>query len=132
MHIQNPVILKILAYLEQKIQSEPCQSIFWHTRKLCNAYWEKFHLQNFAIFRILEYLGPEPHSESCLYRHNQAYSGIFNNNPYNNINFLFFHFHLTYFSTKFEKTVFFFTTMMSILMLDWVYLNNMRSLKTAL
>ena len=39
------------------------------------------------------------------------------------LNFFFFHFHLTYFSTKFIKT-YFSTIMTSISMLDWVYLKN--------
>ena len=43
-------------------------------------------MENFAIFLILAYLGPK----ACLHRHIPAYSGIFNNDSYNNINFLFF------------------------------------------
>ena len=34
----------------------------------------------------------------------KAYSGIFNNNNYININFLFFHFNVAFFSTKFKST----------------------------
>ena len=53
------------------------------------------------------YLGPEAHSESCLYKHIQAYLVIFDSDSYNNIDFLFFHFSLNYFPTKFKKTGFF-------------------------
>ena len=48
------------------------------------------HIQNFAIFRRVAYLGPEAYSESYLFRHIQAYSDIFNDDSYNNINLLFF------------------------------------------
>ena len=58
------------------------------------TYWEHCHIQNYAIFRILAYLGPEAYSESCLYKYIQAYSGIFDNDSYNNTDFLFFHFNL--------------------------------------
>ena len=57
-------------------------------RTLCNVptlrtlpYSELYHIQNFGIFR------PEAYSEFCSYRHIQAYSGIFNNDSYNNIFF---------------------------------------------
>ena len=43
-------------------------------------------------------LEPEAYSESCLYRHIQAYSGVFDDNSHNNINFLFFHFNFTLFN----------------------------------
>ena len=36
-------------------------------------------------------------------RHIQAYSGIFDNDSYNNIDFLSSDFNLTYFSKKFKK-----------------------------
>ena len=55
----------------------------------------------------MAYLGPEAYSESCLNKHIQAYSGIFDSDSYNNSNFLFFHFNLTYFSTEFKMTLFF-------------------------
>ena len=71
------------------------------------AYWEPYHIQSFAISRIMGYLGPEAHSESCLYKHIQAYLVIFDSDSYNNIDFLFFHFSLNYFPTKFKKTGFF-------------------------
>ena len=79
-------------------------------------------VENPAIFRILAYLGPQAYSESCLYKHIQAYSDIFDSDSYNKINFL------THFPTKFKKTCFL-TTMTSISMLDWVYLDNTRSFK---
>ena len=76
----------------------------------------------------MAYLGPEAYSESCLNKHIQAYSGIFDSDSYNNINFLFFDFNLTYFSTEFKMT-----------WLQWrhftarrVYLNNTRSFKIVL
>ena len=56
------------------------------------AWWEPCHIQNLAIFRILAYWGPvyiQTYSESCLNRHIQAYSGIFDNDSYNNINLFF-------------------------------------------
>ena len=69
-------------------------------------YWEHWHIQNITKFKILTYLGPETYLESCLFRHIQAVSGIFNNFGYNSINFLFFHFNLTYFSTKSRDILF--------------------------
>ena len=103
MYIQNPTIFRILAYLEPiryiqnsvKAYSERCVTL---------AYWEPCHLQNFPTFRCLAYLGPEVYSKSCFYGHIQAYSGIFDNDSYNNINFLFCH--ICHFSTKFRKTCF--------------------------
>ena len=35
----------------------------------------------------MAYLGPEAYSESCLNKHIQAYSGIFDSDSYNNSNF---------------------------------------------
>ena len=35
----------------------------------------------------MAYLGPEAYSESFLYRHIQAYSGMFDLDSYNNISF---------------------------------------------
>ena len=60
------------------------------------AYWEPCHIQNFAVFRILAYL------ESFLFRHIHECSSIFNNDSYNNINFLFFTL-ILHFSTKFQN-----------------------------
>ena len=68
-HIQNP------RYIQNSIKAY--SGIYIQT--LCNA----------RILRTLPYLGPEAYSESSLFRHIQAYSGIFNNDTYNNINFLF-------------------------------------------
>ena len=83
-----PAIFTSLAYLKPEIYSELCQSIFWHIQ---NAI--RYHVQNFTIFRILAYLGPKAYSESCLFRHIQAYWGIFsifNNDNFNKSNFFFF------------------------------------------
>ena len=126
-HIQNPGIFitqDIFRTLSRYIlvYSECCVTL---------AYWEPCYIQNFAIFRILAYLNPRHVQNPVYYRHIQAYSGIFNNGSYNNANFLFFHFDLSYFSRTFKKACFL-TTMTSISMLVWVYLNNMRSLKIAL
>ena len=96
------------------------------------TYWESCHIQNFAMFKTLAYLEPKAYSESCLFRHYLTYSGIFNNSSHDNIKFLFFHFNLTYFSTKFKKIYVFLTTMTSISMLDQLYLNNTWFLKIAL
>ena len=74
LHIQNPAIFRI-------------QDIFITLSRYILAYsehcvmltdWESCHIQTFDTFRILAYLGPK------------VYSGIFNNNSYNNISFLFF------------------------------------------
>ena len=75
------------------------------------TYWEPCHIQNSALFRILAYLGPKVYSEPCLYKHIHTYSGIYNNDSYSNIKFI-FHF----------KDICFLTTWMPILMLNWVYL----------
>ena len=66
------------------------------------AYWKPCHIQNFAMFRILAYLGPEAYSESYLliFRYIQAYSIMI---VIITLTF-FFHFNLTYFSTKSKKT----------------------------
>ena len=123
----SDIFSPIVAYLEPCVTltySEPChiqnssifrtQDIFRTQSRHILAYsecyvtlacWEPCHIQNFAIFRILAHVGPKAYSESCLYKHIQAYSGIFSNDSYNNINFLFFYlFNLTYFSTKLKKT----------------------------
>ena len=94
--------------------------------------WKPFHIQNFAIFRILTNLGPEVYSESCLFRHIQAYSDIFNNDSYNNINFLFFTLIWHTFQRNLKRHTCFLTAITSIPMLVWVYLNNMWFLKIAL
>ena len=64
-----------MAYLE------PCVTL---------AYLEPSYIHNVSISTILAYLGPEVYLESCLFRHIQAYSSIFKNDSYNNINLLFF------------------------------------------
>ena len=85
-HIQNPRIFRtqdIFRTLSRNTLTYP---------ELCvtPAIWETCHIQNFVIFRILAHLGLEAYSESYLYRYIQAYSGILNNDSYNNINFLIF------------------------------------------
>ena len=94
----NSWIFRALSYWES-----------WYTylkayseRSVTLGYWDLCHIQNFVIFRILACLGPEAYSESCLYRHIEAYSSIFDNDNYNNVNF-FFHFNLTYSSMKLKK-----------------------------
>ena len=72
---------------------------------LCN---ENCHIKHFAILRILSYLGPVAFSESCLFRHIQAYSGIFNNDSYNNINFLLFTLILHSFQPNLKRRIFFY------------------------
>ena len=133
MHIQNPAIFRILVYLRSKIYSELWQDIFWHIQNTV----QRSHIENPAIFRTfpypdrsLAYLRPNVYSESCLLRLIQAYSGIFNNDSYNNINFRFFTL-ILHFLTKFEKTCFFDYNDVNF-NADWVYLNNTRSLKIAL
>ena len=54
------------------------------------AYWEFCHIYNFAKVRNLAYLGVKMYLESSLFRHIQAYLGIFNIDSHDNINFLFF------------------------------------------
>ena len=70
-HIRNP------RYIQNSVKAYP--GIF---RTLCNTlirrtllYSELCHIQNVG----LAYLGSEAYSESCLFRHIQAYSDIFNN-----------------------------------------------------
>ena len=153
-HVLSDIFSYMVAYLEPCVTlaySEPChiqnpgifssQDIFRTLSRhflayseccVTLTYWESCHIQNFAIFKILAYLGPKAYSESCLFRHHLTYSGIFNNDSLDNINFLFFHFNLTYFLTKFKKIYIFLTTMTSISMLDQLYLNNTWFLKIAL
>ena len=50
-------------------------------------------LRNARILRtmqILAYLGPKTYTKSSLYRHIQVYSGIFDNDSYNIIKFIYF------------------------------------------
>ena len=89
MHIQNPVYYREFRHIQAC--SRPIQTYCGIFRTLCNSFiFRTLPYSEFAIFRILAYLGPEAYLESCLYRHIQAYSGILNNDSYNNINFLFF------------------------------------------
>ena len=105
-NIQNPA--QLLAYSESKIYSELCQGIFQHIQSTVKR-------QHIAIIGMLPHLGPETYSGSCLYRHIHTYSGIFNNESYDNITFLFFT--LTY--LLFNKIdIPFLITMASILMFD--------------
>ena len=85
-HIQNPGIFRtqdIFRTLPRHIltYSECCVTL---------AQWKRCHIESFNIFRILAYFGPQAYSKSCLFRHIHAYSDIFNNDSYNNTNFLFF------------------------------------------
>ena len=59
------------------------------------------------MFRILAYLGAVAYSEFCLFRHIQAYSGIFNNNSSNSINFLVFILILHNFLQNLKRCMFF-------------------------
>ena len=97
---------------------EPCVTL------VCS---EPCHIQNPGLFRTqdifrtpsrhilayselcvtLIYLGPELYSESCLFRHIQIYSDIFNNDSYNNIDFLFFTLILHTFQRNLKRHVFF-------------------------
>ena len=81
MHIQNPAIFGILAYLEPchirnpgifRIQDvfRTLSRHFWHIQNAVKC----SHIEKLAIFWTLVYLGPEAYSESCLYTHIQAYS----------------------------------------------------------
>ena len=82
-HIQNPGIFRvqdITLWRHIPVYSRGCVTL---------AYWEPYHIKTFGIFRSLAYLGPDAYSESFLFRHIQPYSGTFNNNSYNNINFFF-------------------------------------------
>ena len=97
-HIQNPGIFSIRDI--SKTLSRHAQA--YSERCVSFKYWKSCHIQNLVIFTVLAYLVPEAYSESGLFRHIQAYSGIFINNSYNNITFL-FQFNLTYFPTKFNK-----------------------------
>ena len=126
-HIQNSGIYStrdILRSLSRHIMaySERCVTL---------EYSEPCHIQIFGIFRILAYLRPDAYSEFRLFRHIHAYSGMFNNDSYNNINFLFSLLILRTFRRNLKRHMFL-TTMVSISMPDWVYLNNKRSFKKAL
>ena len=89
------------------------------------AYWKPCHIPNFAIIRTLVYLGPKTWSEFCLFKH--AYSGIFDNDSYNNINFLLYTLILDNFQGNFK-----WHTMTSISTLDLVYLKNARTFENSI
>ena len=125
-HIQNSGIFRT-----QDIFRTLSRHILEYTERVTLAYWESYHIQNFTIFRNLAYLGPQAYSESCLFRLIQAYSGMLNNDSWNNINTLFF----TLILYAFRRTLkghMFLTTLASISMFDWVYLSNTRPLKIVL
>ena len=97
-HIQNLGIFR-----SQDIFRTLARHIIAYSERFVTlAYWEPSHIQNFTIFRSLAYVGPESHSEPCLFRHIQAYSGILNNDSYNNIKIPFFILILHFFSIKFH------------------------------
>ena len=78
LHIQNPTIFTILAYLKPYIQNSR-HILVYSKRCVTLAYWELCHIQNFAITRILAYLGPEIIQNPvhiANFRYIQAYSII--------------------------------------------------------
>ena len=92
-------------------------------RRSTLAYWETCDIQNLAIFRFLAYLGPEAYRGLYLCRHIQAYSGIFNNDSFNYINFLFLTLILHTFQWSLKRHVFWlqrrhFNTRLSLLVRD--------------
>ena len=95
-HIQKPGIFRtqvIFRTLSRHIlaYSEHC---------IILTHWEPCHIQNFGICSTWAY------SESCLFSHIQAYSTIFNNDKYSNINFLFFILILHTFQWNLKRHVF--------------------------
>ena len=109
-HIQNPGIFwtqDIFRTLSRHIlaYSECCITF---------SYQEHCHTQNLTLFKILAYLGPKKYSESCLFRHIQAYLIRIVTMPFH------FHFNLTYFLTKFEKTYVFWLQWRQFCCLTWV------------
>ena len=103
LHIQNPTIFTILAYLKPYIQNSR-HILIRSKRCVTLAYWEICHIQNFAITRILAYLGPEIIQNPvhiANFRYIQAYSIII---VITTLTFFFFAFNLTYFPPKFKKT----------------------------
>ena len=109
LHIQNPAIFRMQAYLEPKIYANFCQGIFWHIQNArilrTLPYSELGHIQDRVIFRIL-FIQAQIYSIMIVI-----------------ITLTFFHFDHTFFSTKFKK-ICFLTAITSISMLDWAYLNN--------
>ena len=108
-HIQNSRYIQNSVKTYSGIFSRLC-----NTRILKNLlYSELCHIQNFGIEKL------EAYSDSCLFRHIQAYSNIFNND---NINFFLHFFHA--FQQDFKRNICFLTKMTSISIL--YYLNNTR------
>ena len=127
-HKQNPGIFRtrdifkknsVIAYsgILRACSARILRTLYWGL-----LYLGLCHIQNFGLFRTLAY------SESCLFRHIQAYSDIFNNNSYSNTNVLFVTLILHALPRNLIRHLFL-TTITSISMLDWVYLNNTWSLK---
>ena len=75
-HIQNPDTLRAWGMFRTL-----SRHILAYSHCVMVAYWESCHIQNFGIFRTRDIFG-------ILFI--WAYSVIFNNGSYNNINFLFF------------------------------------------
>ena len=117
----------IMGYLEPCVTlvtySESCH--IQNPRYIQNpvTYWELCHIQNFAIFRFFVYLGPVAYSKPYLIRNIQAYSIMI----FRTTLTLFFFFLILH---NFQR--WFLTTMTSIPMLDWDFLNNTQSLKITL
>ena len=147
----SDIFSHLVAYLEPCVSlaySEPCyiqnsdifrtQDIFrtlsrdipaYSPRGVTLGYWEHRHIQDFAMLRILTYLRPEAYTESCLYRNIQAYPVMI---VIITLTFFFFFTFILYsFQRNFKKNISLLTTMTPISMIDWVYLNNTRSLKIA-
>ena len=91
-------------------------------------YSEFWHNQNPRYILNFGNLGPEAYSESSLFRYIQAYSGIFNNDFYNNINFLFF----TLILNTFQQNLKMFFDYNDVNFITRPSVLNMRSLKRAL
>ena len=115
--LSNSCIFRALVHLETKIYSEVRQGhAVWHS-----------HIYKPAIIRTL------PYSE-FRHIHNlfiKVYSGIFNNDIYNNINFLFLPFNLTFQGNLKNLNMFFDYNDINF-NAPWVYLNNKGSLNIAL
>ena len=88
MHIQIFAIFRVLTYIEPRYVQNPVKVYSGIFRTLCKArilrtlpFSELCHFQNFGIFRTRGIF-------KILFI--KLYSGIFNNDSYDNINFLFF------------------------------------------
>ena len=102
-HIQNPGITRT----QDKFRTLSRYILTYSERCVTPAYREPCHIKNFDMSRILEYLGHEAYSESFLFRHIQAYSDIFSNDSYNNIDFLFLALILHSFQWNLKRHMFF-------------------------